>query len=197
MERVYEFTGPYNTLTTKKKLERLPDRDIKEMLDAEIDVYQLIYKPYGLTQEDLSEDLKEKIGIAVFRNQSGEYLSLPTRYVKYDINELDNVDYTGRGIVIDLGALPSNENIDDVLEDIKIYIEHRLGIKPIVNEIKTSETSIDLEEHNTYEAGRELLKTDEDNYYLSLLKCKEEKETLLTYIEEVDECAIAEHCDCD
>lgn len=197
MDKVYEFTGPFSTLSTKKKLERLPNREIKELLDSEIDVYTIFYKEYGLTEADVKSDLDNGVMIAVFRDSAGRYLYIPDRYVKLDVNAMNDVDYTGVGITIDLGAIPSTENVDSVLEDIKTYIEGVLGISPHVAMVKTSSTSINKDDHDAYEAGRKLMRTDRDNYYLKLLKCQEEKTALITYLEEIDECAINEHCDCD
>jgi hypothetical protein len=192
----YTFSGNYSTLNTKKKLERLPNREMKEMLDSGIDVYTLVYKPFGLTQEDFTSDLNSGVEIATLRKQSGEYVSVPETYVSRDVDEFNNVNYIGRGIVMDLGGIPEAENIDSTLEDILTYIEARLGITAKIRLVNTATISVSEDDHTAYESERELLRNDKGNYYNQLLMCKKEKDSLQTYVDSLEECIKEELCDC-
>jgi len=160
----YTFGSPFdvaiqpNTLLTCRGSITLPQLE-KEGLEP----FKTVYEPFGMTQAEYEEDVLNKVSIVILSPGKG------TIYVPSDrilsMSQVDRIPYNKALIGINLGTLPTDLNIDTLMDDIKYLIEERLGITPAMSKNRDGDTiMVTKDEHDSILAARALVSTNPQNY---------------------------------
>ena len=168
----FKFTVPFDRHNSNKVLEVTSVRDIGEILDSGEDLYEFIYKPAGLSREEMKRDLKNGVKIVVFKDSGGLYLYVPSSKIALS-PDISGYLYTEKVIGIDLGPLPDDLDLEQLKIDISQLVEGRIGIKPAIQVVKASDSRYITEADNTqFNAARTLRMNNDKNYYIQLLRCQ-------------------------
>jgi hypothetical protein len=134
----FKFVEPFNKEQYQNEELRVSAiRTFKELKDSSIDVYELIYQPVGLTENDLLKDVENNIPIVVLESQAGKYLNIPANKIK-SLPDISGIKYQQRMLVANLGLLPLDFNIDTLYKIIKDDVYDVTGIQTEVKDIKSS-----------------------------------------------------------
>lgn len=134
----FKFVEPFNKEQYQNEELRVSAiRTFKELKDSSIDVYELIYQPVGLTENDLLKDMENNIPIVVLESQAGKYLNIPANKIK-SLPDISGIKYQQRMLVANLGLLPLDFNIDTLYKIIKDDVYDVTGIQTEVKDIKSS-----------------------------------------------------------
>ena len=134
----FKFVEPFNKEQYQNEELRVSAiRTFKELKDSSIDVYELIYQPVGLTENDLLKDIENNIPIVVLESQAGKYLNIPANKIQ-SLPDISGIKYQQRMLVANLGLLPLDFNIDTLYNVIKDDVYDVTGIQTEVQEIKSS-----------------------------------------------------------
>ena len=108
----FNFLEPFNNEQYKKEeLKVSAVRAFKELKDSGIDIYELIYRPVGLSENDLLEDMDNNVPIIILESQAGKYLNIPANRIQ-SLPDISGVKYQQRMLVANLGLLPLDFNLD-------------------------------------------------------------------------------------
>lgn len=134
----FKFVEPFNKEQYQNEELRVSAiRTFKELKDSSIDVYELIYQPVGLTENDLLKDIENNIPIVVLESQAGKYLNIPANKIQ-SLPDISGIKYQQRMLVANLGLLPLDFNIDTLYNVIKDDVYDVTGIQTEVQDIKSS-----------------------------------------------------------
>ena len=134
----FKFVEPFNKEQYQNEELRVSAiRTFKELKDSSIDVYELIYQPVGLTENDLLKDIENTIPIVVLESQAGKYLNIPANKIQ-SLPDISGIKYQQRMLVANLGLLPLDFNIDTLYNVIKDDVYDVTGIQTEVQDIKSS-----------------------------------------------------------
>ena len=173
----FNFLSPFDIFNTNKRLEIVSVKDIMELEDDSLNPYELIYKPVGLTVDDKALAVKGKVKVLVFR-ASGGYLYIPEDYVD-KFTDVTGIPYQCKAIVLNVGTLPIDIDISNMLEDIQTIIGKHIGVKAGIETLETSAvTYLSREEDIRYTASRDILRTDGSNCEIRYAKLKKEYDEL-------------------
>ena len=111
------------------------------LINERIDVYNIIYKPYGLNMVDFKNDLETKIPIIGLLTTGNKLFYVPAKYI-VEAPLTDGVYYTVRGITIKLEPNPTDENIEMYIPDIKDKIKSLTGLECDVKVVDLSKPYI-------------------------------------------------------
>lgn len=93
-----------------------------------IDVLNDIYIENGLTEEEYQSALRENINIVTLSSLEYDPILVPHNYItKYP--DVNYIAYPRSVITVDLGLLPFNILIDDLLEEINNLVEYTINVK--------------------------------------------------------------------
>jgi len=99
--------------------------------------YDNIYKPVGLTEEDLARDLENKVPIVVLLSTGNEYLYVPANRI-LSIPVIVGKQHQEKMLAISLGLLPLDLDLTTLEDDIASVIYDSLGVEAVLREIPTS-----------------------------------------------------------
>ena len=134
----FNFLEPFNNEQYKKEeLKVSAVRAFKELKDSGIDIYELIYRPVGLSENDLLEDMDNNVPIIILESQAGKYLNIPANRIQ-SLPDISGVKYQQRMLVANLGLLPLDFNLDTLYKIIKDDVYDSTGIQTEVQDIKSS-----------------------------------------------------------
>lgn len=134
----FKFVEPFNQEQYQNEELRVSAiRTFKELKDSSINVYELIYQPVGLTENDLLVDVENNIPIVVLESQAGKYLNIPANKIK-SLPDISGIKYQQRMLVANLGLLPLDFNVDTLYKIIKDDVYDVTGIQTEVQDIKSS-----------------------------------------------------------
>lgn len=168
---VFKFLAPFDIYNTDKVLELISIQNLNEMVLGDLSPFELIYKPVNLTEDNLKEDIANNVNIITFKDKGGCFAYIPDRYISDSIPTESGVVYVKKGIAINLGPLPKNENLNSLKQDIATLIEARIGITPAIEIVElSSDTLISTDTHNAYTAKRDIIRTNKGNYYNQLVE---------------------------
>ena len=115
----FKFVEPFNKEQYQNEELRVSAiRTFKELKDSSIDVYELIYQPVGLTENDVLKDIENNIPIVVLESQAGKYLNIPANKIQ-SLPDISGIKYQQRMLVANLGLLPLDFNLDTLYKVIK------------------------------------------------------------------------------
>lgn len=122
------------------------------------DPFTNLYLPAGLTELDYKQDLKNDIPLVAFTfiDSFGTdvYFRVPLNYIE-GLPDTSSVNYINRVLVLNLGMLPEGLDLGAYYEDIKDYIETRLGVEPVIKDVTTGRPEVvDVDTHELRENVR-------------------------------------------
>ena len=170
----FKFKEPFNTVLVDNNIYTVESiRSFNNLLDTGIDIYEEIYKPHNLTEEDFNKDLVNgKVVIVELVDEAGKYFSLPSSYI-ISVPNINGVLYRDKMLVADLGYLPDNYDFTEVKSNVTDLIKMLIGVNVEVNVIDASPTiMLTIEQDKTNEAERLSIIKNEDNVYVKLRNCE-------------------------
>ena len=174
----FKFKEPFNTVLVDNNIYAVESiRSFNNLLDTGIDVYEEIYKPHNLTEEDFNKDLVNgKVVIVELVDEAGKYFSLPSNYI-ISVPNISGVLYRDKMLVADLGYLPDNYDFTETKSNVTDLIKMLVGVDVDVNIIDASPTiMLTTEQDKTNEAERLSIIKNEDNVYVKLQNCEDKVE---------------------
>ena len=164
----FKFNSPYdvaiqpNTLLTCLGSMTLPQLELEGL-----EPLKTVYEPFGMTEEDYLDDLRDKVSIIILSPGKGLVYVPSDRIVS--ISQVDRIPYNKALIGINLGTIPVGLEIDNMMEDIKLLIEERLGIIPTLSKNRDGSTiMITKDEHEANKDARALVSTNPQNFKVQL-----------------------------
>lgn len=126
----YVLDEPFSSLLVPMvAYECISLRSIDEIIKHGIDPFALHYKPYGQTQEKYLADKANAVIIVTLRSSTGNYINVPNSYIKsYPL--AGGIPYQVTGLVLDLGAIPTNMDLSPLMTKLADVTQGVIGIKP-------------------------------------------------------------------
>lgn len=150
----------FNRTDNKFYLEVTSVVTMDEMIKLNMqDPYILIYTQASISQQEYNQDLIDNVVILTFKYVSNGV----DRYIKVPINYIDNyqyeleIEYTNTCLVLDLGMVYKELNIDFMFSDLKTFVKERIGIEP---DIKSVSLGIIEDVSNNDHETRETIRTN-------------------------------------
>ena len=165
---------------------------IKTLLDELIDVKTLVYKDQGLSTDKYLAALEKNIPIVTLETEGGAQINVPADYISY-MPHISGKIFINKAIIINLGYIPKELNVEYILEDLKDYIKNSLGIE---NQVSLEEISgkrlVSYSDYNAYERKRLANITNKNTCRGNLEKMtnllKTYKEKLKVLIKKLEKC---------
>jgi len=157
-------------------------RSIKDYIADNINVRNLVFIDQGLTDEDYVECLNNDIPIVTLVTEGNEFYSIPANMF-IAVPDSIGKKYINKAVVVNLGYLPEDLNIDYVNEEIEDLIKGKLGIESTSDIKDVSGTYVvTYEEHDEAEKERISNVTDNKTCKGELLKTLETLEKYKTMV---------------
>ena len=160
-----KFKAPYDNQSTIDSITVVNVEDI--MGD---DVYRIAYEPLKRTREDMVTDKNDGATLLKLKHNN-TIVYVPTNYI--DI--IPNGTYTPYHrvmLTVNLGAIPTNENLQSLVNEIKVITLNTTGIVADTNLIVTSSDDVYVKtaEHTVKDLNRKMAKVSTANTTLELIK---------------------------
>lgn len=185
----FSFQEPFDSiLFSSQEYEVKSIRSLKEIYDSEEDPYTNIYAANNISEEDFKTDLDNNIPIIVLANSANQYYYVPATKLA-SLPKVTGVKYQECMMVINLGYLPLDFNIDTAKDTIINDIKASLGIESTVETIKTS--SIQLVEEDKHDEFQKLLntrKTITESYRTRYMKISEKYTNMKQQLDKLHKC---------
>jgi len=135
---------------------------VVEMLPLTTDNKNL-YLNYGLTLDNLTEDINNGVFLVGIKNTAEDIIYLPSNYI--EPNVFEGVYYQRQLLGIAFNDLPKDEDISDVINDIITLVKNRLGIDPVKRLAPLSKVvKIPTIQSETIQNDRLQMRNDNTNY---------------------------------
>jgi len=185
----FTFTEPYAHLTNPNQQYTVTSvRTIPELQASGEKPFETIYVAAGETDAVFKADVDGNVPIVTFMTDGGEYFYVPANKIASDAKQ-DGVRYKEKALMINLGYLPEDENLDTLLSNIKDFIYNSIGVVTEPLYTNTSSTVyISKTKHDTLLAERANAKTINKSYktqYAELLVLYTQQQDLINNIEKV------------
>jgi len=160
---------------------------IPKIVNAGQDPIKTIYEPVGLSKDDFNTDLDNNVKIITLSTDSGEYIYIPDKYILSQ-PIVNGINYREKTIMVNLGYLPVNHNIDTLTSIVEDDIYDVLGIKTNAAIIDTSTTiSIEGLKHKEFMLKLENKKKIDKSYRTRYLMEVERNKKLEKTIKDLEE----------
>lgn len=193
-EGSFEAINPFDKIVNPDlyyKVEAI--RTVPEMLAKGEDLYTLLFKPIGVTEQDYPEVLDRATSmnavVVVLTSRGNPNVYVISNYIKsYPL--VDGVKYERMAYVVDLMACPPS--LKDVLvqgqEDIRDYVLNTFGVESTVR-LATIPTSgyVKKEQADLFEVQRKNKITNSDNNVARVRELEGEVATWQTYARELEQ----------
>jgi len=100
---------------------------ITNLLESGIDVYSVYYSPFNLTQDQYQTDLNNGVSIITLESADGPEIFVPSSYIDTMPVALA-VPYSRLVLSLDLGELPDDLPITNLLNNLKMMADDYVGI---------------------------------------------------------------------
>lgn len=123
------------------------------------DPYTDLYLPANIKETEYKQDLIDNVPIVsfLFKNSKGinKYFRVPLAYIS-SMSEITDIEYNNKLIVLDLNKLPAEYDTTVFFQELKNFIETRVGIVPSIKEVSIGEVElVDNVEHEIRETVRQ------------------------------------------
>jgi len=134
----FVFGQPFDTLVNGAQVFTVTAvRNLVELEKSGEKPYETIYTSIGLTETDFVNDLNNDIPIVVFVTDGNEFFYVPAnRVLSQPLN--DGVIYQEKSLVLPLGNLPKDYNLDVLLTAVHDTVRDTLGVNTTPTVIPTS-----------------------------------------------------------
>lgn len=153
------------------------------------DPFSDIYQPAGLSEGDYKLDIDNGIYLVSFSFCDGrgneKFFRVPANYIASAPLE-NEVNYSSRMLLIDLGMLPEDIDLTSHYEDIKDYVSTRLGVEPKLKDITTGKPkTLPYDKHTMLETIRSNKVTVHETNNIQLEKLRVAYADLLDRLDEL------------
>lgn len=165
----FTLKSPFAAAMTPNTLYRLTAvRQFNEIESLGQNIYQLFYKPFNLTEQDLQTDRANNPTIVTLMSDSSTPLYVPLSYVQ-SFPDLSFVPYSQYILTFSCGALPDSVLLDPTIAALKAIASDFLGVQPevYVASMPLSD-SVTPEDNDNREAVRQAAITNRDTDYAKL-----------------------------
>lgn len=148
---VYEFKAPFNVDPYKNRvLKVIAIRSLEELQKDGVDPLNNIYLKIKLTEVDYNNDYKESIPVIVFKTRGEKLLYVPANRIT-GMPKIDGIPYVRRGVLLNLGSLPTTINLSNLEQALKDTCMEFIGLEPTTKITTMSEISlVDKTEHTQF-----------------------------------------------
>lgn len=125
----FKVKAPLNTIINENIIYTVDSiKTIRGYLDEDIDVETLVYKEQNLTSDEYKQALKEDIPLVTLKTEGNVLYYIPGNYFTY-MPQISGKIFKNKAIIINLGYIPIDYNIDFILEDVNDQITSMTGIE--------------------------------------------------------------------
>jgi len=129
---------------------------MKSLIISGVNVYDVFFKPYGLSKTEYDVAYQSNDRIITLTSDSGEELELPEYYVN-SIPLIDNVIYGNKSLVVELGEMPLDIDLSNIVNVIKEQAILLLGVEARCTKVSLKKFRyVTAQEHNLITAKRKL-----------------------------------------
>ena len=184
----FTFKEPYDKITLPEtKLSCQSIRKLTELLARNEDVFEIHYKPYGLTEADYTKDLEDDVSLVSLQAETGNWFHVPSSYLLAYPNT-NGVSYTRIVLGVGLGAVSDRMDLSGLTASITAMIYDQLGITCEIKPVAVSQsTIISYEDHDKIEEIRKskvkLFKSDS----ALLVEAVRDRDTAFAKIKELED----------
>lgn len=148
---LFTFLEPYNTDTFQSvKYTVVGIRTLDELRLDEVDPLNNIYIRMGMTEDDYKDDIKNDIPMIVLKSNGDKLTYIPLDRIS-KLPSTSGVAYQRKLISIDLGMLPDNYILTDLMSDLKDTCMQAIPIEPDVTLNNMGDICYKTdEEHNSF-----------------------------------------------
>ncbi len=129
-------------------------RTFDVLISNSIDVYTEFYLPFDISTDDYNLDLDMSASIITLVASDGTFLYIPNTYIE-SYPGMNGLDYNRKLFVMDLGLLPLDLSVENMMEDVVEVITNVVGVSATCEYVEVPYIqSITQEEHVQLEATR-------------------------------------------
>lgn len=137
---VFVFAEPFNTLIPAgHEYKVLSVRNIDELVASGENPFDTVYVSVNLTETDFLEDVNNQVPIVVFSTEGKELFYVPADRILSQPTKTGHT-YIERVMMIPLGTLPTDINLDTAISVIEDTVRDTIGIETSVELVTTSAT---------------------------------------------------------
>ena len=155
-------------------------RSFTELAASKLSVYDLFYKPKGISEQSYKLDAEAGVVIVALRSSSSTYIYVPSSYI-IGVPNGNGYAYSRRLLTLDFGALPVGLSTEALRTDLSTFVNAKFGVNPTIKEVELPISEIVTpDNHKALENGRKGRITDAGNLetrYNNLLKAFNEIQT--------------------
>ena len=179
LEGNFKLKEPLTSLINEKVVYTVDaSKSITSLLDEEIDVEKFVYLDQGLTTDDYKYDLLNKIPIITLKSEGNALFHIPARYID-TAPQIVGVTYRNKAVIINLGYMPTDMDINFVLAELNDIITNQIGIIPESSiEDISGDYIASYTEDESYRAELDNNKTSNDTCSLKLSQALQDIETM-------------------
>ena len=154
-------------------------------------VYARFYAPNGLSQTDYLNDINNNVSLVTLESNEAATLLIPTSYLD-DVPVKQAVPYSQLFISIDVGELPDQLGLDQLLLDLKSTTDQTLGVDSTAKLHKIqSTTNYSFEQYTLKEAQRLAIAQNYVSYKTAKLQADAQLAEMRTRIQLLEAALIA------
>lgn len=129
-------------------------RTFKELIKKGINVYTTYYEPHGLSEAVYQADYDLNASIVTLVDGAGGFLYIPNTYIESYPGDA-GVTYNRKVLVIELGMLPTQMDVDYIFPLVEDLVHKNLGVANNASVVTAPYTGvITHDQHVTLEAAR-------------------------------------------
>jgi len=164
-EGMFIFSEPFNTLIpSDTEYKVVSVRNIEELVASGEDPFQTVYVSVNMTENDFLEDVKQDVPIVVFSTNGKELFYVPADRILTQPKKTGHT-YVEEVMVIPLGTIPTDLNMEVALRNIKDVVKDTIGINSEIEIVKTSAViQYSDEDHLLFMSALENTKTVRQSY---------------------------------
>lgn len=182
----FSFLPPFHESNTDEEL----TVSYKERLSTGViggkSIYTFVYKALGISREIYNADVKENTWIIGLTRCDGSILYIPEKYISKE-PPINYISFTGRIISVDLGLLPTDEDVGNLINEIQTLVESKIGVKPFMKDVKLPKKKyIPADEATGFKVARDMRITNRDNFLTKITELEEsvnKKDVLINQLE--------------
>lgn len=184
---LFKFSEPFNSLLNKyQKFTVTSIRSLNEMDASGERPADTIYKAVNMSMDEYTDDYVKKIPIVVFKSDGGEHFYVPADRILSQ-PDITGVNYVEKSLVVRLGYIPVNLNLETLGAVVKDTVYNTIGIETNVETLDTSNVMmVEKDKHDVFINVLDNKKTIYKNYqtkYTELLVLHNNQKQLLTNLE--------------
>lgn len=197
-EAFFSFKEPFNTFISNKfnitvdgiKLKVITILSMRDGIRTDLrDPYTDLYDPAGLSEVDFKVDLHNEVPLISFSFSTPDgverYIRVPLNYIS-EFSVGSNVEYLNRLLVVDMGSLPKDFDMDVHYQDIIDFISTRTGVSPSIKDVTVGTVDLlDSEEHELRETVRSNTVSVHKTLSIQLAEAIESRDELLNRLSDL------------